>query len=72
MKRRERAKEDAGLNGSRARRNGAPAKDGERPVPIWEVIAALGRSVPPEELERLPTDLARNVDHYLYGAPKRG
>jgi predicted XRE-type DNA-binding protein len=27
--------------------------------------------IPPEELDKLPTDLAANHDHYLYGARKR-
>ncbi len=39
--------------------------------PIWERIAEITASVPPEEWEKLPTDLAANHDHYLYGAPKR-
>jgi predicted XRE-type DNA-binding protein len=39
--------------------------------PILEKIAEITASVPPEEWEKLPTDLAANHDHYLYGAPKR-
>lgn len=35
--------------------------------PIWEMIAELGRSIPEEEWEKVPTDLATNLDHYLYG-----
>jgi len=27
--------------------------------------------VPEEEIARLPTDLAAQVDHYVYGLPKR-
>jgi hypothetical protein len=27
--------------------------------------------IPPEELDRFPTDMAANLDHYLYGAPKQ-
>ncbi|MBI4702775.1 MAG: hypothetical protein HY744_16775 [Deltaproteobacteria bacterium] len=38
--------------------------------PIWEVIAEIGASVPDEEWEKVPRDLAENHDHYLYGAPK--
>ena len=26
--------------------------------------------VPQEELDKIPTDLSENLDHYLYGAPK--
>lgn len=39
--------------------------------PIWERIADIVASIPPEELEKLPTDLAVNHDHYLYGSSKR-
>jgi hypothetical protein len=27
--------------------------------------------IPDEELDRLPTDLAAQIDHYIYGTPKR-
>ena len=39
-------------------------------TPIWETIVGIGRAIPEEEWARLPADLARNVDHYLYGSPK--
>jgi antitoxin component of MazEF toxin-antitoxin module len=39
--------------------------------PIWERIAALTADAPPEELDKLPVDGAAQVDHYLYGTPKR-
>lgn len=39
--------------------------------PIGERIAALTADAPPEELDRLPADGASQLDHYLYGAPKR-
>jgi hypothetical protein len=41
------------------------------PKPIWEQFAEAFGGVPDEELDRLPTDLAANVDHYVYGLPKR-
>ena len=37
---------------------------------LWEKLAELGKSIPPEELARIPTDGARNLHHYLHGAPK--
>jgi predicted DNA-binding antitoxin AbrB/MazE fold protein len=40
-------------------------------VPIWERIIALTADIPPEELEKPPVDGAAQLDHYLYGAPKR-
>lgn len=39
--------------------------------PIWEKIIRLMRDVPPEDWEDVPSDGSINVDHYLYGAPKR-
>jgi antitoxin (DNA-binding transcriptional repressor) of toxin-antitoxin stability system len=35
-----------------------------------EVFAAIAQEVPSEEWVRLPSDLAKNLDHYLYGTPK--
>mgnify|MGYP001316472067 CR=1 FL=1 len=44
----------------------------ERPrQPIWERIAALTTDAPPEEIAKLPPDGAAQIDHYLYGHPKR-
>jgi hypothetical protein len=39
--------------------------------PIWERIAELAATLPEEAIEGLPTDGASQLDHYLYGAPKR-
>ena len=39
--------------------------------PIWETLLEIGAAVPEDEWTRAPNDLARNVDHYLYGARKR-
>lgn len=38
--------------------------------PIWEVFADTD-DIPEEEWEKLPTDLASQHDHYIYGTPKR-
>ena len=38
--------------------------------PIWETVVELGASVPDDEWAKVPTDLSKNLDHYLYGAPK--
>jgi antitoxin component of MazEF toxin-antitoxin module len=44
----------------------------ERPsLPIWERIAARAATTPPEEVAKLPADGAAQIDHYLYGHPKR-
>jgi len=34
-------------------------------------MADLAREIPEKEWENLPADLSYNLDHYLYGAPKR-
>jgi len=39
--------------------------------PIWEAILDRSKALPPEAFERLPADGASQVDHYLYGHPKR-
>ena len=39
--------------------------------PIWEKIADIMKDAPREELAKLPKDLAKNHDHYLYGTPKK-
>jgi hypothetical protein len=39
--------------------------------PIWEIAAHLLDDAPTEEIERLPEDLSHNLDHYLFGAPRR-
>jgi hypothetical protein len=50
----------------------APAQEAhEAPKPIWELFEEASLTIPDEELDRLPTDLAAQVDHYVYGLPKR-
>ncbi|UCC29138.1 MAG: hypothetical protein JSU86_13155 [Phycisphaerales bacterium] len=50
-----------------------PEKDRtpEQLPPIWEVAAEIAGQVSDEEWANVPRDLARNVDHYLYGAAKK-
>lgn len=52
---------------------GSAAEDGfDATAPsIEERIAAIFGDVTDEEWEKLPKDGATNLDHYLYGAPKR-
>jgi hypothetical protein len=38
---------------------------------IVKVFQRLGRKIPEEELRRYPKDLSDQVDHYVYGTPKR-
>ena len=46
----------------------APYNPTERP--IWEIAVELGASLPDDEWAKVPRDLSKNLDHYLYGAPK--
>jgi len=38
---------------------------------IWEVIAENMKDVPPEDFAALPKDGLSQIDHYVYGVPKR-
>jgi hypothetical protein len=38
---------------------------------LLAMVERLHRDVPPEEWEKLPTDLSEQHDHYIYGTPKR-
>ena len=38
---------------------------------IWEVVDEVNAVLPPDTWENVPTDGSINVDHYLYGAPKK-
>jgi hypothetical protein len=37
---------------------------------ILEMVSAITREVPEREWERVPADLSKNVDHYLYGSKR--
>ncbi len=37
---------------------------------IVERVKELQKSIPPEELDGVPSDGAKNYKHYLYGRPK--
>lgn len=32
--------------------------------PIWEIVVEIGKQITDEELDKIPTDLARNFDSY--------
>jgi len=38
--------------------------------PLWKKIVRIGESIPREEWKKVPPDLSKNIDHYLYGSPK--
>lgn len=47
------------------------APDTQPATTIWQEIREIVKEVPDEEWERLPRDGSANLDHYLYGAPKK-
>ncbi len=57
-------KDDAPQDGSRGS-DSVPVRE-----PIWETLVRLGREIPDEAWASVPSDLSKNLDHYLYGAPK--
>ncbi len=36
--------------------------------PIWEIAEEIAATVPHSEWAKVPTDLSKNVHHYLHGA----
>jgi predicted XRE-type DNA-binding protein len=50
----------------------SPVTVGNPLLRITQYMAELDASIPPEEYEKVPTNLAQNLDHYLYGAKKAG
>jgi len=38
---------------------------------LWEMWQVHLKDIPQEELDEIPTDASVNLDHYLYGAPKK-
>jgi len=38
---------------------------------LWEIRKEHLKDIPEEELDKIPTDASVNLDHYLYGAPKK-
>ena len=55
--------EDDGKPGSDTRRR--PKRS------IWETVVELGAQIPGEEWVKVPDDASINLDHCLYGAPKK-
>lgn len=50
---------------------GGPGEAPRRKASIEEVLESIAAEIPDEEWEKLPADLSYNLDHYLYGAPKK-
>ena len=45
--------------------------DNSKQNAILDMVAGLRAEVPAKEWDRLPKDLARNIDNYLYGAKRK-
>ena len=52
-----------------ARANGAPSEP--RPKTVEEVIEGVVSQIPEEKKRKVPADLLDQLDHYVYGTPKR-
>ena len=51
---------------------GSPNATAPPPRPsIWNALTQLAVEMPQQERDSIPDDLSRNLDHYLYGAPKQ-
>jgi len=56
---------------------GVPAQGSDRPTPgansasVEQMLAAIWADVPASEWANLPHDLTDQLDHYLYGTPKK-
>ena len=51
--------------------NGLEPPTAPRRLTIWDQVKDIIEAVPSEAWDEVPTDGAANVDHYLYGAPKK-
>ena len=45
--------------------------EGHDTRPIAEVLAEIAAAIPAGELAQLPSDFTDQLDHYIYGTPKR-
>ncbi len=61
---------EALLRQEQRRKAGQEHLDNGQGKSAWEIAAAISRSVPQAEWDKLPRDLSKNVDHYLYGHPR--
>jgi len=39
--------------------------------PLWQMVVEAAEALPPEIVDRLPTDGADQHDHFIYGSPRR-
>ena len=51
--------------------NGLEPPTAPRRLTIWDKVKDRMEAIPSEAWDEVPMDGAANVDHYLYGAPKK-
>ncbi len=52
------------------REEAKPSQISQESGSLLEMISAITMTVPDREWERVPADLSKNLDHYLYGSKK--
>jgi hypothetical protein len=57
--------------GSRRTRVGSARKPTDPFAALIDDLCKIGASVPDKEWAKLPPDFNENLDHYLYGSPKK-
>jgi len=58
----------------RAREHAAPPSSAAAPItgePAWKRVLENMQSVPDAVFDRIPADSSEQLDHYLYGSPRR-
>jgi hypothetical protein len=62
---------------TRGRKNGIatpgtrPARRSHSVARIAKIAQRLGSMIPSSELKAIPEDLSSQIDHYVYGTPKK-
>ncbi len=46
-------------------------EESSAPLPAWKRLLENMKDVPDEVFDRIPADSSAQLDHYLYGTPKR-
>ncbi len=59
-----------GLELLQAKEKGVRPETSSNSDSLADLFAAIAKDVPEEEWARIPSDLSKNLDHYLYGSEK--
>ena len=63
--------QEARVAAAEGRHKDGQKASGDDGLPIWDKLAAIGKSAPEGTWDDFPTDGSINYKHYLYGHPKR-